>query len=147
MKLTLDRGLKSYDIEDADGTTLGTIYVNPADLGLPARMEEARKAVQTLADSLGKDVDAEKISDIDRQIKEQVNYIFGCDASAVFFKGISALAMCDDGAMVLEKVFAAIAPIIADAVGSAIKASEQRMKKHTAVYADTRRGLAPGQQA
>ena len=74
MKLTLDRGLKSYDIEDADGTPLGTIYVNPADLGIAARLDEARKAVQALADGLGDDVDAEKISDVDRQIKEQVNY-------------------------------------------------------------------------
>ena len=64
MKLTLDRGLKSYDIEDADGTPLGTIYVNPADLGIAARLDEARKAVQALADGLGDDVDAEKISDV-----------------------------------------------------------------------------------
>ena len=88
MELKIDRGLKSYDIEDADGTPLGTIYVNPADLGIAARLDEARKAVQALADGLGDDVDAEKIGDVDRQIKEQVNYIFGSDASAVFFKGI-----------------------------------------------------------
>lgn len=36
MELKIDRGLKSYDIEDADGTPLGTIYVNPADLGIAA---------------------------------------------------------------------------------------------------------------
>ena len=39
-----------------------------------AALDEARKAVQALADGLGDDVDAEKISDVDRQIKEQVNY-------------------------------------------------------------------------
>ena len=44
MELKIDRGLKSYDIEDADGTPLGTIYVNPADLGIAARLDEARKA-------------------------------------------------------------------------------------------------------
>ena len=48
MELKIDRGLKSYDIEDADGTPLGTIYVNPADLGIAARLDEARKAVQAL---------------------------------------------------------------------------------------------------
>ena len=52
MELKIDRGLKSYDIEDADGTPLGTIYVNPADLGIAARLDEARKAVQALADGL-----------------------------------------------------------------------------------------------
>lgn len=128
MELKIDRGLKSYDIEDADGTPLGAIYVNPADLGIAARLDEARKAVQALADGLGDDVDAEKIGDVDRQIKEQVNYIFGSDASAVFFKGTSALALCDDGALLLEKVFSAFAPIIEDAVGDAMKASRKRME-------------------
>ena len=147
MELTLDRGLKRYDIKDADGTPLGTVYVNPADLGIAARLDEARQTVQALADSLGDDVDAEKIRDVDRQIKEQVDYIFGGEASTVFFKGTSALALCEDGALLLEKVFAAFAPIIEDAVGDAMKASEKRMKKHTAAYADARKGLAPGQQA
>ena len=103
--------------------------------------------MQALADGLGEDVDAEKIRDVDRQIKEQVDYIFGSEASAVFFKGTSALALCDDGALLLEKVFSAFAPIIEDAVGDAMKASEKRMKKHTAAYAAARKGLAPGQQA
>lgn len=147
MKLTLDRGLKSYDIEDANGTPLGTIYINPADLGIAARLDEARKAAQALVDGLGDNVDAEKINDIDRQIKEQVDYIFGSEASAVFFKGTSALTLCDDGALLLEKVFAAFAPIIEDAIGDAVKASEQRMKKHTAAYITASKGLAPGQQA
>ena len=31
MKLTLDRGLKIYEVEDIDGTPLGTIKINPAD--------------------------------------------------------------------------------------------------------------------
>ncbi len=147
MELTLDRGLKRYDIMDADGTPLGTVYVNPADLGIAARLDEARQIVQALADGLGEDVDAEKIRDVDRQIKEQVDYIFGSEASAVFFKGTSALALCEDGALLLEKVFNAFAPIIEDAVGDAMKASEKRMKKHTAAYAAARKGLAPGQQA
>ena len=92
-------------------------------------------------------MDAEKIRDIDRQIKEQVNYIFGSDASAVFFMGTSALAFCDDGALLLEKVFSAFAPIIEDAVGDAMKASRKRMKKYTAAYVAPDKGLAPGQQA
>ena len=147
MELTLDRGLKRYDIKDADGTPLGTVYVNPADLGIAARLDEARQTVQALADGLGEDVDAEKIRDVDRQIKAQVDYIFGSEASAVFFKGTSALALCEDGALLLEKVFNAFAPIIEDAVGDAMKASEKRMKKHTAAYAAARKGLAPSQQA
>ena len=33
MELVIDRGVKSYDVKDADGTLLGVIKINPADIG------------------------------------------------------------------------------------------------------------------
>ena len=40
MELNIDRGLKSYDVKDADGTLIGTIRFNPSDIGLAGRMED-----------------------------------------------------------------------------------------------------------
>ena len=37
MELNIDRGLKSYDVKDADGTLIGTIRFNPSDIGLAGR--------------------------------------------------------------------------------------------------------------
>lgn len=149
MELKIDRGLKSYEVKDLDDTLLGTIYVNPADFGIAARLEEARRAIQQLADELASDADADvdKIIEADKLIKEQVNYIFGSDASSVFFKGVSALALLPDGSMVFEKVLQAAVPIIEDAVGKAIKASQMRVQKHAGAYTNTAKGLAPGQKA
>ena len=149
MELKIDRGLKSYEVKDIDGTLLGTIYVNPADFGIAARLEEARRAIQQLADGLASDTDADvdKIIEVDKLIREQVNYIFGSDASSVFFKGVSALALLPDGSMVFEKVLQAAVPIIEDAVGKAIKASQMRVQKHAGAYTNTATGLAPGQKA
>lgn len=149
MELKIDRGLKSYEVKDLDDTLLGTIYVNPADFGIAGRLEEARRAIQQLADGLASDADADvdKIIEVDKLIKEQVNYIFGSDASSVFFKGVSALALLPDGSMVFEKVLQAAVPIIEDAVGKAIKASQMRVQKHAGAYTNTAKGLAPGQKA
>lgn len=149
MELKIDRGLKSYEVKDIDDTLLGTIYVNPADFGIAARLEEARRAIQQLADGLAADADADvdKIIEADKLIREQINYIFGSDASSVFFKGVSALALLPDGTMVFEKALQAAVPIIEDAVGKAIKASQMRVQKHTSAYTNTAKGLAPGQKA
>lgn len=149
MELKIDRGLKSYEVKDLDDTLLGTIYVNPADFGIAARLEVARRAIQQLADGLASDADADvdKIIEADKLIREQVNYIFGSDASSVFFKGVSALALLPDGSMVFEKVLQAAVPIIEDAVGKAIKASQMRVQKHADAYTNTAKGLAPGQKA
>ena len=149
MELKIDRGLKSYEVKDLDDTLLGTIYVNPADFGIAARLEEARRAIQQLADGLASDADADvdKIIEADKLIKEQVNYIFGSDASSVFFKGVSALALLPDGSMVFEKALQAAVPIIEDAVSSAVRASQKRVQKHAGAYTNTAKGLAPGQKA
>ena len=149
MELKIDRGLKSYEVKDLDDTLLGTIYVNPADFGIAARLEEARRTIQQLADGLASDADADvdKIIEADKIIREQVNYIFGSDASSVFFKGVSALALLPDGSMVFEKVLQAAVPIIEDAVGKAIKASQMRVQKHAGAYTNTAKCLAPGQKA
>ena len=149
MELKIDRGLKSYEVKDIDGTLLGTLYVNPADIGIAARLEEARRAIQQLADGLAADADAgvDQIIEVDKLIREQINYIFGSDASSVFFKGVSALALLPDGTMVFEKALQAAVPIIEDAVGKAVKASQKRVQKRAGADADTARGLAPGQKA
>ena len=147
MELKIDRGLKSYEVKDIDGTLLGTLYVNPADIGIAARLEEARSAIQQLADGLAADAGVDQIIEADKLIREQINYIFGSDASSVFFKGVSALALLPDGTMVFEKALQAAAPIIEDAVGKAVKASQKRVQKHAGAYANTAKGLAPGQKA
>ena len=147
MDLKIDRGLKSYEVKDIDGTLLGTLYVNPADIGIAARLEDARRAIQQLADGLAADAGVDQIIEADKLIREQINYIFGSDASSVFFKGVSALALLPDGTMVFEKVLQAAVPIIEDAVGKAVKASQKRVQKHAGAYANTAKGLAPGQKA
>lgn len=147
MELKIDRGLKSYEVKDIDGTLLGTLYVNPADIGIAARLEEARRAIQQLADGLAADAGVDQIIEADKLIREQINYIFGSDASSVFFKGVSALALLPDGTMVFEKTLQAAVPIIEDAVGKAVKASQKRVQKHAGAYANTAKGLAPGQKA
>lgn len=147
MELKIDRGLKSYEVKDIDGTLLGTLYVNPADIGIAARLEDARRAIQQLADGLAADAGVDQIIEADKLIREQINYIFGSDASSVFFKGVSALALLPDGTMVFEKVLQAAVPIIEDAVGKAIKASQMRVQKHAGAYTNTAKGLAPGQKA
>lgn len=147
MELKIDRGLKSYDVKDADGTLLGTICINPADLGIATRLEDARTVIQTVADNLTDKATVQDIIQADKTVKAQVDYIFGSNASDVFFKGISALALLPDGTMVFEKVLQAIVPIIEDAVGGAVKASRKRIQKHTRAYTNNAKGLAPGQQA
>ena len=147
MKLTLDRGLKIYEVEDIDGTPLGTTKINPADLGIVGRLAQTRDNLAAMAEKINDNIDPKMLNEIDANVKAEINNIFNSDVAPIFFGSVSALALCDDGTMVFEKVLNAIAPIIEDAVGDAMKASQKRMEKYTATYSNTDKGLAPGQQA
>ena len=73
MELNIDRGLKSYDVKDADGTLIGTIRFNPSDIGLAGRMEEARAKIAeiTAAPVTG----PEDLVEWDRQVRHWFDYI------------------------------------------------------------------------
>ena len=135
MELVIDRGVKSYDVKDVDGTLLGVIKINPADIGISGRFVSARNAIAELAEQAKQDMTPEKILAMDTTIKAELNKVFGSDVSSV------------DGAFVFEKVLEAVAPLVEEAHKAGIAAAEARLKKRTAVYADFSKGLAPGQQA
>lgn len=54
MELVIDRGVKSYDVKDIDGTLLGVIKINPADIGISGRFVSARNAIAELAEQAKK---------------------------------------------------------------------------------------------
>lgn len=150
MQLQIDTGLKTYDILDADGSVTGTVRFNPADPGIAARWKSAEPEIQRLAQA-AQEADGEEdatlslMLDADQKIKSLFDYAFGAKVSEAFFGGQSAFGICDDGALVLEHVIAALAPVLESSMKSGLAAVQQRVKSHTASYQGTNRGLAPGQ--
>ena len=145
MELRIDQGVRRYEVKDQDGTLIGEVRFNPADLGMAARAEEAKNTLSALVESIPPDAGVEILSEIDQKVKAQFDYIFGSPVSAVFFSGVSSLAVCADGSLVMENVMEAIGPIIEEAQRAALEASSKRVTKHTRAYQGTDKGLAPGQ--
>lgn len=82
----------------------------------------------------------------DGRVRRSEEDAFGAEVSPVFFGGMSSLALCEDGELVLEKVMEAVVPIFEDATGKAVAASNARKAQRLEKYRDKRVGLAPGQQ-
>lgn len=145
MALKIDLGLKTYDIEDADGNPVGTIRFNPADPGLAGRWESVEQVFDEFGDL--KDLTPAKSIELDHTIKDRLDYALGSKVSDVLFGGLSCFALCTDGKTVLENVLTALRPVIETELQNSIKASEKHISEHTADYEGTLTGLAPGQQA
>ena len=140
MELNIDRGLKSYDVKDADGTLIGTIRFNPSDIGLAGRMEEARAKIA--------EITAAPVTGPEDLVewRHWFDYIFGSPVSDVFFAGVSSLAFCVDGSLVAEAVLDAVTPMLTQEVEAAAKASAARIARHADAYQGSTAGLAPEQQ-
>lgn len=152
MQLQIDTGLKTYDILDTDGNVTGTVRFNPADPGIAARWKSAEPEIQQLAQAAqqsdqDEDATVALLMEADQKIKSLFDYAFGAKVSQAFFGGQSAFGICDDGALVLEHVINALAPVLESSMKSGMEAVQQRAKSHTAPYQGTARGLAPGQTA
>lgn len=151
MQLTIDRGLQSFEIFDADGTAIGTVRFNPADVGMLGRLDEARKTMEEAEAAASAAVARQgddapgAIAHLCAQIREAFDYAFGAPVSGVLFAGVSPLAICDDGACLCEHVLESFAPVIEEAQAAAIKASNERISKHAGAYQGSAVGLAPGQ--
>ncbi|KJF41179.1 hypothetical protein TQ39_02960 [Ruthenibacterium lactatiformans] len=145
--LKIDLGLKSFEVCDTDGNTLGTIHFNPSDPGLLPRWKDAEKRVRELASTPEGEYDtADGLAMLDREVKAQIDHAFGTPVSEVFFQQVSSLAICEDGSMVLDHVLQAVEPIILEAQKTAQANSEARIKAHTGKYEGKAIGLAPEQR-
>lgn len=145
--LKIDLGLKSFEVCDTDGNTLGTIRFNPSDPGLLPRWKDAEKRVRELASTPEGEYDtADGLAMLDREVKAQIDHAFGTPVSEVFFQQVSSLAICKDGSMVLDHVLQAVEPIILEAQKTAQANSEARIKAHTGKYEGKAIGLAPEQR-
>lgn len=142
MELKIDRGIKSYDIVDADGHPAGTIRLNPADPGLAGRWEAVEKELEPYK---GTDISISETVELDKRIKEKIDYALGSSVSDVLFGGLSCFAMCEDGKLVFEHILDALSPLIEEAQTTAAKAAEERIKQRTKAYEGSTAGLAPGQ--
>ena len=145
--LKIDLGLKSFEVCDTDGNTLGTIRFNPSDPGLLPRWKDAEKRVRELASTPeGEHDTADGLAMLDREVIAQIDHAFGTPVSEVFFQQVSSLAICEDGSMVLDHVLQAVEPIILEAQKTAQANSEARIKAHTGKYEGKAIGLAPEQR-
>lgn len=153
MQLSIDTGLKTYEILDTEGNLTGTIRFNPADPGFAGRWQQAeskireyRGKIDQLAASGAPESDQwPLLLEASDAIRQAFDHAFAAPVSQVFFGGNSVFAMTDSGRTVLENVLEGIGPVIGDALQQAADKAKARMEHHTAPYDGTARGLAPGQ--
>lgn len=130
--LNFKSALKTFAV---NGDESNVISVNTADVGI---FERAAKAKSFLADVKNK---AEKvkngdgknaievISELDRQVREQLNYIFGTDVSTPAFGTMNCLTFVDG-----VPVFVGFLNVLLDEITEDVTAEQKKAENNIAKY-------------
>lgn len=131
---------KQYLVVDQYDNELGVVLIDTSDTNMAKRAIVAKEnilayideATHTAGNEDEKDA-IEKITEIDRKIKEEVNTLMNYDVSSVVFGATNCLST-SGGVTAVERFLEAITPVIEREFESEYKAASSRISKYTERY-------------
>lgn len=131
--INFNDNLKTFSINNDESRT---ITINTADIGILERLEKSQKILENLqseaqkAENTKDDLEYSILGEIDRQIKEQINYIFGSDVSTPAFGTACCYSFCN-GKPLFENFLDALMPIIQADTEKETKQMQANIEKYT----------------
>lgn len=142
-KIVIQSGKKVYQIVDERDRELGVIEIDPADVGIIKRAEDAEKRIMSQIDSV-KDIDTkakdftDKVNKADEEIKAALNDMFNYDISSVVFGKTHSLST-HKGVTFVERFLEAVTPVIEKVFEDESTAIANRAAKYTKQYHNNNR--------
>lgn len=133
--LNFNTGIKEFDI---NGDKNRIIRIDTTDLNLGDRIETGRKELRKLAkkfETLTKTTNSDDkmlkiIDDYDKQVRQQIDYMFDSPVSDIAFGNTNCLSV-SGGNMLFENFLNALLPEIEKDIKDEEKASKKRIEKYT----------------
>lgn len=132
-KLVFDRGYKEYQIGDDENAV---IRINTTDVGILARLNEAVRNIEQIQKKYENAEKAEStdaiqlITECDKDIREQINYIFCSDVCTAAFGEVNCLSLVG-GKPIFENFLEVLIPVMQADFESAQKISDEKVGKYT----------------
>ncbi len=132
--LNFDTGYKEYSI---NGDESKVIRIDTTDYALFDRIQKVSKNIDKLSENyrntkVETDEQANELFvKVDKDIREQINKIFGYDVSSVVFGITNCMSITKSGHMLFENFLNALIPVIKNDMQEAVNKQNERVKKYT----------------
>ena len=138
--------MKNINIDDGreaimiNGDSERVIYIHATDFNIKVRAQKAKTEINKMLTELDNakpendEAFADILEDIDKKVREQINFIFNSDVSQPVFGACSPLMSLKNGMSYIEAFLEAILPELEKIAEKAAKASEKRINKHAGKY-------------
>lgn len=130
--INFNTGIKKYAV---NGDENNVISININDINLLKRIKESEDIFTPILERLDNEPKTpELLAEVDAQIKEKFNYIFGTNISERVFGDVNCLSPLDDGSFLFMSFFEAFAPIVLEDINASKENfaanKESRLKKY-----------------
>lgn len=116
-----NRGTIKFTFTDEDGEVFSSFRMNPTDVNLMKRAEEASARFESMKKDFPSNPTTDEIQALNQEIEEQINYLLGYDASEDIFGEVTATTVSQDG-----DIFAFV---IMDAITEKLKPELEKRKQ------------------
>lgn len=128
--INFNTGIKRYAI---NGDESNAIAINVNDLNLFKRIQDEaeEKFTKALERLDNETVTPQLLAEVDKEMKEIIDYIFGSDISSKVFGEVNCLSPLDNGDLMVIAFFEAFAPLVMEDIKkSNAKFTENKKKKY-----------------
>ena len=123
-----------FTFSDEDGDVLASFRINPLDMKLAQRFQEASAFFEDLQSKTPENATLDEIIKLNDAIEEKICFVLGYDARESLFGQISATSIMGDGTMFITLVVEKILDHIGPEIERRQKSMNKAVEKHTAKY-------------
>ena len=130
----LGSSILKFTFTDDDGEVVASFRLNPADVRLAGRVQEAANLFRKAAQSAPQQATAADILKYNNDVEEEICRVLGYDARDSLFGFMSATTILEDGEMFAQKILDMISEAVLPEIQKRKAALAAAVKKHTAKY-------------
>lgn len=130
----LGSSILKFTFTDDDGEVVASFRMNPADVRLAGRVQEAANFFRKAAQSAPEQATAADILKYNNDVEEEICRVLGYDAHQELFGFMSATTILADGEMFAQKILKKIEEAVLPEIQKRKAALAAAVKKHTAKY-------------
>ncbi|MBO5130304.1 MAG: hypothetical protein J6B95_08180 [Oscillospiraceae bacterium] len=130
-------GMMKFSLADEDGAPVASFRLNPTDIRLASRFQEAAGWFEDLSKNAPGTATVAEVQQYNDTLEEKLGYVLGGNARETLFGVMPAVSIMPDGSLFAVEVFGKLS----EAVIPEIKSRRQKMQtaasKYTAKYVPT----------
>ena len=130
----LGSSVLKFTFTDGDGDVVASFRLNPADVRLVGRIQEAAKFFAQAAKEAPETATAEDILKFNNAVEDKICDVLGYDARQSLFGFMSATTVLEDGEIFAKKILDKIEKAVVQEIQKRKETLMAAVRKHTAKY-------------